>query len=564
MFRKAIVFAFIGVGIIGITLLELTGGTEVSSTVVAQVKDHLASQGYTAVLPSSNNLPSGSSDTRTYCKWEFSHYESSAYENEWFEIIGQAQHHICKTVQEARHEEASKHIVSRVEELSAIDSKITWPTVDSELPSVPDVRDGFMSKMHYSHTCYDPSTDKFVKSAEGKGVQLIEPLWGMLRDPFDIFCEELKLTMDSWDSKHESQSKEHIMAQGFAPYAYDKMATSAEQLTVWRNHGTPPWYKSLRPVMDKEMGLTFTQPKNVHLDLGSSYFGGWTLGGGTESSASGQWFYDHYHQRGQKFDAFIAVELERLDPATAFKQVPTDLIGKYNLINTGLTMDKGDKFNTLDMIKRTVSPDDFFVLKLDIDSAPIEEPIVQSLLHDDPANGGASALIDELMVSLVCMARIPRTDAHSSNTTSSFCQCPPTGVLPMSLLTRLAASKTPISSSETCVRRESGHTAGLELAVGNMHECIAHLLRLPIVRLRTYTLSISSSIPARHRNIDTRAIEVGPPYQDPLLLRRVSFADLYLCHLSSTCCEHLALTFLSIILKNQMGVTAAIEATIRT
>ncbi len=116
-------------------------------------------------------------------------------------------------------------------------------------------------------------------------------------------------------------------------------------------------------------------------------------------AASGQWFYDTYHARGQKFNRFIAVEVEILDDVTAYEQIPADLVGIYTLMNVPLTQESSgtDKLNTLEMIKRTVQPEDFFVFKLDIDSAPIEEPIAQTLLADDPENGGASALIDELM-----------------------------------------------------------------------------------------------------------------------------------------------------------------------
>jgi hypothetical protein len=200
----------------------------------------------------------------------------------------------------------------------------------------------------------------------------------------------------------------------------------------------PPWHSSLEPVESTGFGVTYRPPQHIHLDLGSSYFAGWTkigedqtekkaaarpknrppanaaapgvanAAGGSappptpkkqvkvqNSAASGQWIYDHYHKRGLPFDRFIAVELEPLSPQNAYEQCPEDLVGKYNLINIGLSMDK-DKYNTLDLIRRTVKRQDFFVFKLDIDSAPIEMPIVNALLKDDPNKGGVSGLIDEL------------------------------------------------------------------------------------------------------------------------------------------------------------------------
>lgn len=91
-----------------------------------------------------------------------------------------------------------------------------------------------------------------------------------------------------------------------------------------------------------------------------------------------------------------------LNDTTVFQQIPDDLVGVYTLMNVGLSMDAGDHLNTVDMIKRVVNPEDFFVFKLDIDSAPIEEPILKSFLEDDPDEGGASGLVDELVGLLLC------------------------------------------------------------------------------------------------------------------------------------------------------------------
>jgi len=59
-----------------------------------------------------------------YCKWEFSHYEPSPYEEKWFSIINESQNHICETVYEPEHAENSQKIVRRIENLLRIDTKI--------------------------------------------------------------------------------------------------------------------------------------------------------------------------------------------------------------------------------------------------------------------------------------------------------------------------------------------------------------------------------------------------------------------------------------------------------
>ncbi|TPX18562.1 uncharacterized protein E0L32_002419 [Thyridium curvatum] len=341
--------------------------------------------------PKTEYIPTDSA-TSPYCKWVFDRYESSEYEEQWFREVPHVQSttadgaNICKAIQ--KHVEAAKSIIRRTITLASVDSKVKWTTLDaSPGPLAPE--DEYMSRMHYRRVCYDEHKQIF-QPASGSGIQLIEPLFGMLRDPFDGYCGKDKLIMDNYPDEHPGQSKLHILPQGYAPFTYTTKNDDIE-LRKWYTHGVPPWYSSLRPVYDEQLGTAWLSPQNIHLDLGSSYFGGWTRGA---TAASGQWFYDKYHARGQKFDRFIAVEVEILNDTQVYEQVPEDLIGIYTLMNVGLTMG-GDKLNTLNMIKRLVHPEDFLVFKLDIDSAPIEEPIVQSLLADDPENG--SALIDELM-----------------------------------------------------------------------------------------------------------------------------------------------------------------------
>lgn len=344
---------------------------------------------------------------KQYCRWEFSHYEPSGYEEQWFSIIHKAQNDICSTVEQTEHAEKSKKIVRRIEGLLRVDPALRWTDYDTVAHAEPEPDDHLFSRMHYSRACYDPKLDAF-RPAAGRGVQLIEPLWGMLRDPFDGYCGDQRLIMPDWDDRNFGQSKEAIMPMGFAPYAYDLKATSPIELGdegrkhLWRPHGIPPWHSHLTPSQDHHNGgmTVYEKPQNIFVDLGSSYFGEWGgVGGaaGDTAAASGRYFYDTYHHRGQPFNKYVAVEVAPLDPGYAHTQLPPDLVGIYNLMNTPLTMDAGDKLNTVDIIKRISKPGDFFVLKIDIDMAPIEIPLIQSLLDDDPANGGASGNVDELM-----------------------------------------------------------------------------------------------------------------------------------------------------------------------
>lgn len=78
-------------------------------------------------------------------------------------------------------------------------------------------------------------------------------------------------------------------------------------------------------------------------------------------------------------------------------QCTLEFVGIYSLINTPLTMYDCDKLKIVDIIKRVSNLGDFFLLKVDIDGALIEMPLIQSLFVDDPAERGASGNFDELM-----------------------------------------------------------------------------------------------------------------------------------------------------------------------
>lgn len=104
-----------------------------------------------------------------------------------------------------------------------------------------------------------------------------------------------------------------------------------------------------------------------------------------------------FHARGNKFDKYVAVEVEILDLVAAQNMLPADIVGIYNLINAPLSRDEGHALDVVEMLKRLAKPGDFFVLKVDIDMSPIKMPLILNLLDDDPKNGRASGLIDEMM-----------------------------------------------------------------------------------------------------------------------------------------------------------------------
>lgn len=135
--------------------------------------------------------------------------------------------------------------------------------------------------------------------------------------------------------------------------------------------------------------LFWTAPRNVLLDLGSAYFASW---GESKFAASGQWMYNTFHQRGLKWDKYIAVEVEDLRATEAYNQLPADLVAVYTFMNVPLNVDRGNKMNVIDLLRAISSPNDHVVLKLDIDSANMEIPFAHAL-RDDKSLG---SLVSEL------------------------------------------------------------------------------------------------------------------------------------------------------------------------
>lgn len=312
------------------------------------------------------------------CRWKFTRYEPSAYETLWAENVQKWEVDLCAKMNEEPNPSNSRLLLRRVVELTQSEGVVRVPPLQ---PHEVQEADDLMSKMHYAKLCRSVSADGAVREEEERqveaGVQLIEPLWGWLRDPFDLYCGEKGLQWSEWNGDHW-QSKVHILPLTAAPY-YVEEQTQGEISSVpssrWSTDGLAPWWR---------------ERKNIMLDLGSAYFEAW---GHDSSAASGRWFYQNYHQRGLKFSRFIAVEVTKLDPAIAYQQLPADLVGAYTLINTPLSVHNDSNLDVDRLLYQISVPDDVVVLKLDIDSAQLELQLSQLLVKDDKL----SSIVDELM-----------------------------------------------------------------------------------------------------------------------------------------------------------------------
>jgi hypothetical protein len=122
-------------------------------------------------------------------------------------------------------------------------------------------------------------------------------------------------------------------------------------------------------------------------DLGASL---WNEGGG---GASQSWVYKTYTQRrGVEFDGIYAWESTVHHPAKVFREVPSDVHAAYHWFNIAADATPGVGTNPLTILQRVAQPEDFVVLKLDIDNSAVEMPFISQIL----TNRNVSVLIDEL------------------------------------------------------------------------------------------------------------------------------------------------------------------------
>ena len=124
-------------------------------------------------------------------------------------------------------------------------------------------------------------------------------------------------------------------------------------------------------------------PRSYYFDLGASLY---NSGAGGPSQ---KWFVETYEKRGIQWDGIFAWEMEPLDPKTVWGLIPSHLKKIYHWYNIPVSPDHAD--NALNFIRDIARPQDFVLLKIDIDNSPIEEALVDQILASSELQG----LIDE-------------------------------------------------------------------------------------------------------------------------------------------------------------------------
>eukprot|EP00548_Thalassiothrix_antarctica_P001602 CAMPEP_0194133230 /NCGR_PEP_ID=MMETSP0152-20130528/3487_1 /TAXON_ID=1049557 /ORGANISM="Thalassiothrix antarctica, Strain L6-D1" /LENGTH=364 /DNA_ID=CAMNT_0038828505 /DNA_START=81 /DNA_END=1175 /DNA_ORIENTATION=+ len=92
---------------------------------------------------------------------------------------------------------------------------------------------------------------------------------------------------------------------------------------------------------------------------------------------------EKYRKFGIHFDDIYAYEIQEWDVERVYKTIPDHMRQPMHWINTGVSTEPGHMFNPWTTVLENYKPEDFVVVKLDIDTPSVELQLVQQLL-DDP------------------------------------------------------------------------------------------------------------------------------------------------------------------------------------
>lgn len=144
--------------------------------------------------------------------------------------------------------------------------------------------------------------------------------------------------------------------------------------------------------VDKTYMLPMARPskagkgRNFLFDLGASLYSQ-GIGGSSQD-----WFINAYGKLGIKFDRILAWEATPANDDEIFKAMPYDVYDHLSYYNVPVTALRSARDNPLRVLAAVTTPDDFVVIKIDIDYPAIEHALLEEILAD----ASVHSRIDEL------------------------------------------------------------------------------------------------------------------------------------------------------------------------
>ena len=108
---------------------------------------------------------------------------------------------------------------------------------------------------------------------------------------------------------------------------------------------------------------------------------GWTQDM-TKEWVSLDWLLTRYKSRGVTFTNVLAFEFMAVNHQDWWDGVPADMFSTITFYNVGVSAEPDSKYNPWNLLRALAEPDDFVVIKLDIDTPAIENTLIDQLLAD--------------------------------------------------------------------------------------------------------------------------------------------------------------------------------------
>jgi hypothetical protein len=96
----------------------------------------------------------------------------------------------------------------------------------------------------------------------------------------------------------------------------------------------------------------------------------------------GRWILRQYARAGLHFDHVYVWEAAPTSSAEYFAGAPEDALHRVHFFNWPVAPEEGSAANPFTLVKRFATPEDFVVVKLDIDTPSVEGPLARQLLED--------------------------------------------------------------------------------------------------------------------------------------------------------------------------------------
>lgn len=111
--------------------------------------------------------------------------------------------------------------------------------------------------------------------------------------------------------------------------------------------------------------------KNVYLfDFGSGYY-----------NDDMKFFVENFEAKGWHFTKLFAWEVQTMEQKEWWSRVPDNIKPRLQFFNTAISSDRTNPMNPVRFIKGIARPEDYVIIKLDVDNTPLEVSIILHILE---------------------------------------------------------------------------------------------------------------------------------------------------------------------------------------